>query len=152
MHPGQHIHQRVQAYIAWVVKRRFASRVIVLPLHGLHGSDAQERLAQSATGHIVTDLDRYLKELAFRDAKVLFPNDWPAQSRTSSRDSRPDYVLRGGVQGTHRPSVNLQLQNAESGVCLWAKRRELDRRHAVIAGLMFDAPTVLVSGMSPGAS
>jgi len=118
--------------------------VMVVPLHSLHGSGAQERLARSVTGDIVTDLNRYLERLAFGEAQVLLHNDAAAQPRTTSPDDQAQYMLRGGVQGTRRPSVNLQLLNAESGVCLWAERCELGRRHAVIARLMCDVATVLV--------
>jgi DNA-binding winged helix-turn-helix (wHTH) protein/TolB-like protein len=119
--------------------------VRVMPLHSLHGSDAQERLAQSVTGDIVTDLNRHLKRLALADVQVLFNDERLAQSRPSFPDNHSDYVLRGGVRGTHPPSLNLQLLNAESGVCLWAERCELDRRRAVMARLLFDASLVLVS-------
>jgi DNA-binding winged helix-turn-helix (wHTH) protein/TolB-like protein len=131
------------------IRRRFGSEgsirmsVLVLPLRSLYGSDAQERLAQSVTGDVVTDLDRCLKQLAAGEAKVLFHTDQLAQPRTT-RDEQADYVLCGGVQGPHRPTVNLQLLNAMSGVCLWAERCELDSGPGVIARLMFAASMVLV--------
>jgi DNA-binding winged helix-turn-helix (wHTH) protein/tetratricopeptide (TPR) repeat protein len=121
--------------------------VLVMPLRSLCGSDGQERLAHSVTGDIVTDLRRYLKQMASGEAQILLRAD-PLAQLLDDGGGCADYVLRGSVQGTTRPSVNLQLLNVLSGVCLWAERCVLDFGHGVIAGWMYDVAVVLVKDLA----
>lgn len=121
--------------------------VLVLPLRSLNGSDGQERLAHSVTGDIVIDLRRSLKRVASEEARILLRAD-PLTQSLESRDGYADYVLRGSVQGTTRPSVNLHLLNMVSGVCLWAERCVLDAGHSVIAEWMYDVAVVLVTDVA----
>jgi adenylate cyclase len=117
--------------------------VLVLPLRSLDCSDAHERLAESILGDIVTDLARYLKTLAPGEAQVLFHDDWLGHWRTSPQDYPADYVLRGSVQGKRGTSVNLQLIDRASGVCIWAERCDLHGQRGVVR-LMHEISIVLV--------
>lgn len=118
--------------------------VLVLPLRSLDSSDAHERLAASVTEDIVTDLSRYLKSLVLGEVQVLFHDDRLTHEWTWPRDYKADYVLRGSVQGRRRASVNLQLMNAASGVCIWAERSELYGPRDQIAPLVHGMSNALV--------
>lgn len=118
--------------------------VLVLPLRSVDGSDAHERLAWSVTADIVTDLTKYLRDLALGEARVAFNDSRLAPGETGLRHCEADYVLRGSVQGSRRTRVNLQLMNAASGVCIWAARCELDGQRDQIAGLVHGISNVVV--------
>jgi adenylate cyclase len=122
--------------------------VLVLPLRSLDGSDAHGRFAESVTGDIVTDLARHLKTLAPGQAQVLFHDDRLPHWRTSPWDCNADYVLRGSVQGMRRTSVNLQLMDRASGVCIWAERCDLHGQCDVVVRLMHEISIVLVRDVS----
>ena len=118
--------------------------VLVLPLKSLAASGAHERLAESITEDIVTDLTKCLKDLAPGEAQLLFQDDWLAHLPTAPTDCQADYVLRGNVQGIPATSISLQLMEASSGVCIWAERYELHGQSNVVARLVGDISVVLV--------
>jgi adenylate cyclase len=118
--------------------------VLVLPLKSLDASGAHERLAESITEDIVTDLTKCLKNLAPGEAQLLFQDDRLAHLRTAPTDCQADYVLRGSVQGIPATSVSLQLMEAPSGVCIWAERYELHGERNPVARMVGDVSAVLV--------
>jgi adenylate cyclase len=118
--------------------------VLVLPLRSLDASDAHERLAQSITADIVTDLAKCLQNLAPGEAQVLLHDDRLAHLRTAPRECQAEYVLRGSVQGISGTSLSLQLMEAASGVCIWAERCELHGQREPVARLAGDISIVLV--------
>jgi DNA-binding winged helix-turn-helix (wHTH) protein/TolB-like protein len=121
--------------------------VLVLPLKSLDASDTHERLAERITGDIVTDLTKCLKNLAPGDAQVLFHDDRLAHLQAAPTDCQVDYVLRGSVQDMPQTSVNLQLMEASSGVCIWAERYELGQCN-LVGRLVDDISVVLVKDVS----
>jgi TolB-like protein/Tfp pilus assembly protein PilF len=118
--------------------------VLVLPLRSLDGSEVRELLAERITGDIVTDLAKYLNNLAPGEVRVFFHDNRLARWRTESRDPPADYVLRGGVQGMHRPCLSLQLLDATDGGCIWSERCELIGQRDQIARLVRAISIVLV--------
>jgi adenylate cyclase len=118
--------------------------VLVLPLRSLDGSEAGELLAERITGDIVTDLARYLNNLAPGEGRVFFHDNRLARWRTESRDPPADYVLRGGVQGAHRTCMSLQLLDTTDGGCIWSERCELLGQRDQIARLIPAISIVLV--------
>jgi DNA-binding winged helix-turn-helix (wHTH) protein/TolB-like protein len=118
--------------------------VLVMPLKSLDASGALERLAESITGDIVTDLTKCLKNLAPGEAQLLFQDDRLAHLRAAPADCQVDYVLRGSVQGMPQTSINLQLIEASSGVCIWAERYQLYGQYNLVGRLVGDISVVLV--------
>lgn len=118
--------------------------VLVLPLRSLDGSDVREPSAERITEDIVTDLARYLNNLAPEEARMFFHDNRLPHWRTESRDPPADYVLRGSVDGGHRMSVSLQLLDVACGVCIWSERCEGFGQRDQIARLVQAIATVLV--------
>ncbi len=118
--------------------------VLVLQLRNHEGSDAYERLAESLTDRIVTDLASYLNNLTAGEAQVLFHDDRLAHWRTTPRDCQGEYLLRGSVEGRPRMSLSLQLIDSARGVCIWTERRELDGRRGLVAQLVHAISIALV--------
>jgi adenylate cyclase len=118
--------------------------VLVLPLRSLDGSDVRELLAERITEDIVTDLARYLNNLAPGEARVFFHDNRLTHWRSESRDPPADYVLRGGVQGVHQTCMSLQLLDATNGGCIWSERCELFGQRDQIARLIRTIAIVLV--------
>jgi adenylate cyclase len=126
----------------------FRLSVLVLPLRSFDGSDEREGLAERITGDIVTDLARYLNNLAPRETRVFFHDNRLAHCWAELHDPPADYVLRGGVQGVHRTCVNLQLLDARDGGCIWSERCELFGQRDQVARLVQVIALALVSDVA----
>ena len=127
--------------------------VVVLPFEDMGGESGQGYFADGLTTDLVTDLTR------FQSLHVVCPrrNGWrpgaasPIAAWLGEGPPPPraaDYLVSGGVRRAGgRVRVSARLEDAESGVCLWAERfdRPLDDLFAVQEELATNIAAHLVS-------
>jgi Tfp pilus assembly protein PilF len=102
-----------------------------------------QRLAESLTDDIVTDVTRRLQALVRGEAQVVLNDNGQTHLR-ASLCGEADYVLRGSIQGKRPTRVNLQLIHLASGVCVWADRCERVDYRGAITRIVFECCTALI--------
>jgi TolB-like protein len=99
--------------------------IIVLPFRNFSGDPRQDRLADSLTDNLTSELSRIRKSYVIsRDTAFTF-KDKSVDAREIGKQLGIRYLLEGSIDPSgERTRVNAQLIDAQSGAYLWSDRLE----------------------------
>jgi adenylate cyclase len=99
--------------------------IMVLPFKNLSSDSGYDRLADSLTDNLTSDLSRMAKSFVVARSTAFTFKDKPVDAKEIGSKFNIRYLLEGSLQREQdRTSVNAQLIDAQSGAHLWADRFE----------------------------
>ena len=97
--------------------------IVVLPFVNIGGDPEQDYFVDGVTESLTTDLSRISGSFVIARNTAFTFKGKPVDVKQVGRELNVRYVLEGSVQRSgNRLRVNVQLDHAESGNCLWAER------------------------------